>query len=65
MQSLDLKLNALKRLGVVHTEMIRVVSLAMLELHLLSAEEVEARVACPRDQVNPSIGGGVTSSSRS
>jgi len=45
--------------------MIRVVSLAMLELHLLSAEEVEARVACPRDQVNPSIGGGVTSSSRS
>jgi len=38
------------------------VSLAMLELHLLSAEEVEARVAWPKDQANPSRGGGATSS---
>jgi len=30
----------------------------MPELHLLSVEEVEARVAWPRDQVNPSRGGG-------
>ena len=43
-------------------EMIRDVSLAMLELHLLFAEEVEARVAWPRDQANLSRGGGVTSS---
>jgi len=32
------------------------------ELHLLFAEEVEARVAWPRDQANPSRGGGTTSS---
>jgi len=34
----------------------------MHALHLLSAEEVEARVAWLRDQANPSRGGGVTSS---
>jgi len=34
----------------------------MPELHLLSAEEVEARFAWPRDQANPSRGGGATSS---
>ena len=62
MQSLDLKLNALHRLEVVHTEMIWDVSLAMFELHLLSAKEVEARVAWPRDQANLSRGGGATSS---
>jgi len=49
MQSLDLKLYALHRLGVAHIEMIREVSLAMPELQVLSIEEVEARVAWPMD----------------
>jgi len=34
----------------------------MLELHLLSSEEVEARVAWPRDQANPFRGGEMASS---